>query len=52
VRASDVAGFTSWREREFPHMFPDGAYPPNTLLIVDRLAQEAFLIEVQAIAAI
>jgi enamine deaminase RidA (YjgF/YER057c/UK114 family) len=51
VRASDVAGFTGWREREFPQMFPDGAYPPNTLLIVDRLAQEAFLIEVQAIAA-
>jgi enamine deaminase RidA (YjgF/YER057c/UK114 family) len=52
VRASDVAGFTGWREREFPQMFPDGAYPPNTLLIVDRLAQEAFLIEVQAIAAL
>ena len=52
MRASDVAGFTGWREREFPQMFPDGAYPPNTLLIVDRLAQEAFLIEVQAIAAL
>jgi hypothetical protein len=33
-------------------MFPDGAYPPNTLLIVDRLVQERFLVEVQTIAAI
>ena len=32
-------------------MFPDGVYPPNTLLIVDRLVQEPFLIEVQATAA-
>jgi len=52
VRSSDIAGFISWRGREFPQMFPDGAYSPNTLLIVDRLAQEAFLIEVQAIAAL
>ena len=50
--AVDGAGFTSWREREFPKMSPDGAYRPNTLLIVDGLAQEAFLIEVQAIAAL
>jgi hypothetical protein len=33
-------------------MFPDGAYPPNTLLIVDRLVQERFLVEVQTIAAL
>jgi hypothetical protein len=33
-------------------MFPGGTYPPNTLLVVDRLVQEQFLIEVQAIAAI
>ena len=52
MRSSDIAGFISWRGREFPQMFPDGAYSPNTLLIVDRLAQEAFLIEVQAIAAL
>jgi hypothetical protein len=33
-------------------MFPDGKYPPNTLLIVDRLVQEPFLFEVQTVAAI
>jgi hypothetical protein len=42
----------AYRARAFPAMFPTGAYPPNTLLIIDRLVQEAFLIEVQAIAAL
>ena len=42
----------AYRGREFPGMFANGAFPPNTLLIVDRLVQEPFLIEVQAIAAL
>jgi hypothetical protein len=33
-------------------MFPDGVYPPNTLLVIDRLVQEQFLIEVQTVAAL
>jgi hypothetical protein len=33
-------------------LFPDGRYPPNTLLIADRLVGEKFLIEVQAVAAL
>jgi hypothetical protein len=33
-------------------MFANEAYPPNTLLIVDRLVQERFLVEVQTIAAL
>ncbi|MGB6569869.1 MAG: hypothetical protein WBF02_21475 [Xanthobacteraceae bacterium] len=37
--------------REFPKLFKDGAYPPNTLLIIDRLVREEFLIEVSAVAA-
>jgi enamine deaminase RidA (YjgF/YER057c/UK114 family) len=42
----------AFRLREVPEMFPDGKYPPNTLLMVDRLVKEAFLVEVQTIAAI
>jgi enamine deaminase RidA (YjgF/YER057c/UK114 family) len=42
----------AFRLREFPKMFPEDKYPPNTLLIVDRLVKEAFLVEVQTIAAI
>jgi hypothetical protein len=33
-------------------MFPNGKYPPNTLLMVDRLVKESFLVEVQTIAAV
>jgi len=33
-------------------MFPDGSYPPNTLLIIDRLVGEQYLIEVQTVAAL
>jgi enamine deaminase RidA (YjgF/YER057c/UK114 family) len=52
VDAQDIAELMAYRAREFPSMFAGGAFPPNTLLIVDRLVQEPFLIEVQAIAAL
>jgi enamine deaminase RidA (YjgF/YER057c/UK114 family) len=52
VHSQDIPKFMAWRLREFPRMFPDGKYPPNTLLVIDRLVQEPFLIEVQTIAAI
>lgn len=52
VHSQDIAKFMTYRLREFPRMFPDGAYPPNTLLMVDRLVQEPFLVEVQAVAAL
>jgi len=51
VHSQDISRFMTYRLREFPAMFPGGAYPPNTLLIVDRLVKEDFLVEVQAIAA-
>ena len=52
VHSQDIPKFMAWRLREFPRMFPDGKYPPNTLLIVDRLVQEQFLVEVQTVAAL
>jgi enamine deaminase RidA (YjgF/YER057c/UK114 family) len=52
VHSQDIAKFMQWRLREFPRLFPDGHYPPNTLLIVDRLVQEQFLVEVQTVAAL
>ena len=52
VHSQDIPKFMAWRLREFPNMFPDGKYPPNTLLIIDRLVQEQFLVEVQTIAAL
>jgi enamine deaminase RidA (YjgF/YER057c/UK114 family) len=52
VHSQDIPNFMSYRMREFPKFFPNGAYPPNTLLMVDRLVQEPFLIEVQTVAAL
>ena len=52
VHSQDIPRFMAYRKREFPRLFPSGAYPPNTLLIVDRLVQEPFLIEVQTVAAL
>jgi len=52
VHSQDIPKFMAWRLREFPRMFPHGNYPPNTLLVIDRLVQEPFLVEVQTIAAL
>ena len=52
VHSQDIPRFMQYRLREFPRMFPHRAYPPNTLLMVDRLVQEQFLVEVQTIAAL
>jgi enamine deaminase RidA (YjgF/YER057c/UK114 family) len=52
VHSQDIPKFMQWRLREFPRMFPDAKYPPNTLLVIDRLVQEQFLVEVQTVAAL
>jgi hypothetical protein len=52
VHSQDIPKFMSWRLREFPKLFPDGKYPPNTLLVIDRLVGEPYLIEVQTIAVL
>lgn len=52
VHSQDIPKFMEYRLREFPKMFPNGVYPPNTLLMVDRLVKEPFLVEVQTIAAL
>ena len=52
VHSQDIPKFMAWRTREFPKLFGGGAYPPNTLLIVDRLVKEEFLIEVSTVAAL
>ena len=52
VHSQDIPKFMAYRKRAFPVFFRDGAYPPNTLLMVDRLVQEPFLVEVKTIAAL
>jgi enamine deaminase RidA (YjgF/YER057c/UK114 family) len=52
VHSQDIPKFMVYRTREFPKLFAGGAYPPNTLLMIDRLVREELLIEVSAIAAL
>jgi enamine deaminase RidA (YjgF/YER057c/UK114 family) len=52
VHSQDIPKFMTFRTREFPRMFANGAYPPNTLLMIDRLVQEPLLIEVSTVAAL
>jgi enamine deaminase RidA (YjgF/YER057c/UK114 family) len=52
VHSQDIPKFMAYRLREFPKMFANGAYPPNTLLMIDRLVQEPLLIEISTVAAL
>jgi 2-iminobutanoate/2-iminopropanoate deaminase len=50
TRSEDIAAFMKAREGVFPGYFPDGTYPPNTLLVVSRLVRPELLVEVEAMA--
>jgi enamine deaminase RidA (YjgF/YER057c/UK114 family) len=52
VHSQDIPKFMKFRQRQFPTMFLRGVYPPNTMVMIDRLVEEAFLVEVQTIAAL
>ena len=50
TRSEDIAGFMAARQEVFPGYFPDGTYPPNTLLVISRLVRPELLVEVEAMA--
>lgn len=52
TRADDVEGFYRVRSELFAELYPEGGYPPNTLLVVDRLVFPECLIEIEAVAAV
>ncbi len=52
VHSQDIEKFMGLRAALFPKIFKGPLYPPNTLLIVDRLVKEEFLIEVEAIVSL
>ena len=52
VDSRDIAKLRAWRDKNYPQFFPDGKYPPNTLLVIDRLASEDMRLEIAAIAAL
>lgn len=49
VHSQDIDKFMELRAELFPKIFKGPLYPPNTLLIIDRLVNEAFLLEVEAV---
>ena len=48
--AEYIEGFMQARREVFPRYYPDGAYPPNTLLVVSRLVRPELLVEIEAMA--
>ena len=52
VHSQDIELFMAERKALFPKLFKGSLYPPNTLLMVDRLVKEEFLIEVEAVVGV
>ncbi len=52
VGRESVQGFIDGRNQVFPDIFPNGDFPPNTLLVVHGLVREEFLVEIKAVAAL
>ena len=50
TRVGDIPGFMKARSEIFPEYFPDGVYPPNTLLVIHQLVRPELLVEIEAIA--
>ncbi len=50
VGAEHMPTFSETRTHVYGELFPDGSYPPNTLLVIDRLATPEILVEVSALA--
>lgn len=52
VHSQNIAAFREVRTELFQRIYPDGGFPPNTLVVVDQLVSEDFLVEIEAIAAV
>lgn len=49
-RREDAPRFSALRDEAHRGRFPDGSYPPNTMVIVEGMAHPDMLLEVEAIA--
>lgn len=50
VGADGLEEFMAARGEAFAQLYPGGDYPPNTLLVISRLVEERFRVEVEALA--
>jgi enamine deaminase RidA (YjgF/YER057c/UK114 family) len=52
TKADSIPAWMAARGEVYPKLFPGGKYPPNTLLVIDRLVKPEFLLEIEAIARV
>ena len=52
VGRPSVQGYLEGRGEVYPDIYPNGDFPPNTLLVVAGLVNEDFLVEIKAVAAL
>lgn len=52
VHSQDIETFMRLRRELFPKIFKGPLYPPNTIMVIDRLVKEEFLFELEAIVAV
>ena len=52
VRSQDMNAFYEKRAEIFADIYPNGRYPANTLVVIDQLAREEWLVEIEAVAAL
>jgi enamine deaminase RidA (YjgF/YER057c/UK114 family) len=50
VGRDTIPHFMATRKEVFAEIYPDGVYPPNTLLVVAGLVEERFVVEIEALA--
>ena len=52
TRGQNIDDYINARREITPGIYPNGDFPPNTLLVIERLVREDFLIEIEATAAL
>jgi enamine deaminase RidA (YjgF/YER057c/UK114 family) len=52
TRSSDLKAFYEKRAQIFADIYNAGRYPTNTLVVIDQLAREEWLVEIEAVAAL
>ena len=51
-KGENLENYMNARRGISPRIYPNNDFPPNTLLVIERLVQEDFLIEVEATVAL
>lgn len=52
VAGQPIEVFMEARTEVFAEIYPTGEYPPNTILVVNRLVEERLLVEIEVVVAL